>query len=212
MIVVIGSRKGGSGKSTIAINLACALAQKSKVLLLDADPQPTSSNWSGDRDSQANLPSIFCVQKHGNLKNHLIEFNRLYEYVVVDCSGRDSIELRSSLSCADILIVPVRPSQADLDTLEYMRELIEEIQIINTKLLSYVLLTQAPTNPKIDAIKSAQNVLKEYPLFIELKHIIYDRQIYRDALSAGVGVIETNNDKASEEIKGIIEEVFHGKK
>ena len=51
MIILLGSQKGGCGKSTIAINIACSLANLDKdVVLVDADPQQSSANWVRDRD------------------------------------------------------------------------------------------------------------------------------------------------------------------
>lgn len=210
MIIVIGSRKGGSGKSTIATNIACALAKTSKVMLVDADHQPTSSEWWEERLDHKELPIIQSVQKYGKIQSQLIEFEKVYDYVLVDCSGKDSIELRNALSCANILLIPVRPSQPDLNTLPYIHDLIDEILTINPKLKSYVLLTQAPTNPKIDSIKSAKEVFNDYPKLIPISQILFDRQIYRDAMAEGKGVIEAGNDKASEEIRGLIKEIFDG--
>jgi chromosome partitioning protein len=49
MIVLIGSQKGGCGKSTIAINIAAYLAKHNKdIVLVDADPQQSSANWVKD--------------------------------------------------------------------------------------------------------------------------------------------------------------------
>ena len=51
MILIIGSRKGGCGKSTVAINIAAELARLGKdVVLVDADRQATAANWVEDRN------------------------------------------------------------------------------------------------------------------------------------------------------------------
>ena len=56
MIILIGSEKGGVGKSTLATNLATALALKgSDIILVDADRQSTSANWSQDRKEKLNF-------------------------------------------------------------------------------------------------------------------------------------------------------------
>ena len=45
-IIAVGNLKGGTGKSTIAVNLACRLAETERsVLLIDADPQGTAAAW-----------------------------------------------------------------------------------------------------------------------------------------------------------------------
>ena len=56
MIILVGSKKGGVGKSTIATNIAAILISRSKeVVLVDADRQSTSSNWADDRENTSNL-------------------------------------------------------------------------------------------------------------------------------------------------------------
>ncbi len=46
-LIAVANLKGGCGKSTIAVNVACELAQKSTVELIDADAQGTTTAWGG---------------------------------------------------------------------------------------------------------------------------------------------------------------------
>ena len=129
MIVLIGSQKGGCGKSTTAVNICAELAQCGKdVVLVDADRQATSANWAMDRLSNESLPKVHCVQKYENIRDTLLDLADRYEFVVVDAAGRDSRELRTGMTAADKLVVPFRPSQPDLDTLPRMREIIVQAQ------------------------------------------------------------------------------------
>lgn len=209
MIVLLGSQKGGVGKSTTAVNICTSLAfQKKDTILVDADRQCTSANWAMDRAENKELPSVHCVQKYENIRDTLIDLNRRYEYVIVDSAGRDSRELRTGMTAAHVLIVPFRPSQPDLDTLSKMQEVITQAKDLNPELTVFGLLTMAPTNPVIHETAEAREYLQDYPEFKLLNTIIRDRKVYRDAMSEGRGVIEMSNPKASEEMHQLIEEVF----
>lgn len=208
MIVLIGSQKGGCGKSTTAVNLSVLLAQEHDVVLVDSDRQCTSANWAADRTEKPGLPVVHCVQKYENIRETLLDLNKRYKYVIVDAAGRDSRELRTGMTAAHILIVPFRPSQPDLDTLPKMQEIITQARDLNPDLKIYGLLTMAPTNPVINEILEAQEYLKDYPEIQLLDSIIRDRKIYRDAMSDGLGVIEKDNEKAKEEILSLAKEVF----
>lgn len=120
MVIVIGSQKGGSGKSTLAVNLCVALMPHGSVLLVDADPQATSSRWCADRRSVSAAKPVQCVQQFGALAEELERLASEFAQVIIDPAGRDNVELRSAMTMADLLIVPFRPSQPDLDTLPKM--------------------------------------------------------------------------------------------
>lgn len=208
MIILIGSEKGGVGKSTIATNLSAYLATKGKdVILVDSDRQGTSSNWFEDRMSTA-LPKIENVSKYDNIKQTLIDLNKRYEYVIVDSQGRDSVELRTGLLVADICITPVRPSQADLDTIYRMVRLINTAKEINESLKCFCVLTQAPTNPVITEIEESKNYINNINDLFLTNTIICERKVYRDALASGAGVMEMNNEKAEKEMIGLCEEIL----
>jgi len=210
MILMIGSQKGGCGKSTMTVNLCAQLVQQQyDVVLVDADRQSTASNWIMDRtDNKTNPAIVHCVQKYENIRATLLDLDKRYQYIVVDAAGRDSRELRTGMVVADILIIPFRPSQPDLDTLAKMQEIMIQAKDINPKLKVYGLLTMAPTNPVINEKNEAIDYLTDYPEIKLLKTTIYDRKIYRDAMTEGLGVIEMQNKKAKKEIEDLIEEIL----
>lgn len=92
MIVLIGSQKGGVGKSTMAVNVAgyLILQQKKTAIIVDADDQKSIMTWFNDRQNVEGLPQIPVVAASGKIKETLLELNRHYDYVIVDTAGRDS--------------------------------------------------------------------------------------------------------------------------
>lgn len=209
MIILIGSQKGGCGKSTTAVNICAELAsQGHDVVLVDADRQCTSANWAMDRTANEKLATVHCVQKYENIRDTLIDLDKRYGFVVVDAAGRDSRELRTGMLAAHILIVPFRPSQPDLDTLPKMQEIISQAKDLNPDLKVFGLLTMTPTNPAIREEADARICLQDYPVIELLTTIIHDRKCYRDAMSDGLGVVEMNNPKAKDEIKKLIVEIM----
>lgn len=209
MIIVIGSQKGGCGKSTTTVSVCAALASQGKdIVLVDADRQTTAANWAADRDQDGILPPVHCVQKYDNIRSTLIDLDKRYEYVVVDAAGRDSRELRTGITAAHMLIVPFRPSQPDLDTLPRMQEIITQAQDLNPDLQVYGLLTMNPTNPSVNEEAEAREYFQEFPIIQPLKTMIYDRKVYRDSMSVGKGVTEMNNPKAKTEIENLLREIL----
>jgi|LakMenEpi03Aug12_release.lakeMendotaPanAssembly.Ray.scaffolds.fasta_scaffold166213_2 chromosome partitioning protein len=208
MIILIGSQKGGVGKSTLSTNLSALLASTGKdVVLVDADRQSTSANWVHDRN-ETNKASLACARQYDNIKKTITDFNNRYEFVIVDCQGRDSIELRTGLLAADICLIPCRPSQADLDTIPLMSVVINTAKEINENLKAYCVLTMSPTNPSITEIADSKDYLARHPSIKLLNTIISDRKVYRDAMSAGFGVTEMDNDKAKNEIESLLKEIM----
>ena len=98
-VVLFGGEKGGTGKTTLATNMAAMLAQTGKdVLLLDTDRQGTSSFWATVREDSEIEPRIACVQKFGKgLASQVLDLADRYDEIVIDAGGRDSMELRYAL-------------------------------------------------------------------------------------------------------------------
>jgi chromosome partitioning protein len=208
MIILLGSQKGGCGKSTTAVNLCAELARTGgDVVLVDADRQGTAARWAQDRQERQ-APPVHCVQKYDNIRETLFDLDKRYGFVVVDAAGRDSRELRTAMTAAHVLLVPFRPSQPDLDTLPALQDIITGAKDLNPGLQVLGVLTMAPTNPFVNEADEARAYLADFPEIQALRSIIRDRKVYRDAISEGLGVVEMGNDKAKAEIQLLTQEVM----
>lgn len=209
MIISITSQKGGPGKSTIATNVAVELAKQGQdVCLVDADPQLTVSRWHGDREANGHSPAIVSVAKTNNIAQTLRDLDAKYGIVLVDTPGKDSVEMRTAMAVADMLVVVVRPSQFDLDTLPHLASVIEQAKIINPDVVVRGLLSQVPTYAFGSEQDDAKDYLADYPLFVPFKTQIHERKAYRDVAAEGLGVTEWNNRKAAHEITNLVREMM----
>ena len=104
MITVIGSLKGGSGKSTVTFNLAVWLEMaEAEVLVVDADPQATLTDVAEVRMEEGYEPFL-------NLKD-ISELSRKklkgYDEVLIDVGTSDIASMKLALALADRVVIPV---------------------------------------------------------------------------------------------------------
>ena len=111
MITVIGNLKGGSGKSTIAFNLAIWLAwQECDVKLLDLDPQKTLTDLIGVREEEGFTPAVKLLPSDMPLEN----LRKQKGEVIVDVGAANMVGMFAAISQAHRLLIPVVPGQADV--------------------------------------------------------------------------------------------------
>jgi len=211
MIILLGNRKGGCGKSTICVNLAAHVKNnmKSSLVILDSDRQETASNWTEDREeNESDLKYIPLVQKYGKIKNTIVELAKKYDHVVVDVAGRNSDEMRSAMMVADVMVMPFKPSKGDFGTIPDMLEALEEVAEINPKLRAVAMLNMCNTSvTNKHENRQWREILEQIDVF-ELAPNIYDRKAYRDCLLTGEGVYEMKNKQAKEEIESLFKVIF----
>src|SRR5512143_948356 len=116
MITLIGGEKGGTGKTTLAVNLAALRTLQGRdVLLIDTDIQASASYWTQSRDEAEVQPRVACIQKFGKgLQTEVQDLARRYQDIIIDAGGRDSVELRIGLVVAKRAFIPIQSSQFDI--------------------------------------------------------------------------------------------------
>lgn len=214
MILLIGGEKGGTGKTTLAVNLAALRARAGRdVLLVDTDLQASASYWALSRDEGSTQPRVACIQKFGKgLQTEVQDLATRYQEVIIDAGGRDSVELRSALVVADRAFLPIQPSQFDIWTLGRMDDLVRTAQGFNPPLQCWVVLSRASTNPSVSEVNEAQSLWADFAHLQLAQTVIRDRIAYRKAARYGLSVEELKpvDAKAVEELRALYQEVFDG--
>lgn len=193
MIIVLGGEKGGTGKTTLATNLAALRVKNGHdVLLVDTDKQESANFWAYTRNENSDVSAhVNCAQKlGGSIMRVGRDESKVYEDIIVDAGGRNSIELRATMTIADIIFIPVQPSQFDVWTLSRMDELVFQAKRVNPNIRALVVINRASSNPSVTETEETILLIKEFENIKFSGLVIYDRIAYRRAASFGLSVNE----------------------
>ncbi|SMO94376.1 AAA family ATPase [Fodinibius sediminis] len=218
MIVLVGGKKGGTGKSTISTNLAALRVEKAghkNLLLIDTDSQGSTADWAYYR-KESGKDGIECIQLfEKRIVTEIDSKAKRYEDIIIDAGGRDSKELRYSMTVADVMLVPVGASQYDLNTIVDIDELLEQIRTINPDLTCYVVINNFPNHAKLTEGAEGIEFLKQFDNVIPIEFIIHHRISFNRTAKEGLGVNELTNNgtiadpKALDEITKLYEVIYH---
>jgi chromosome partitioning protein len=111
-VITLAAQKGGCGKSALAISCAALAAQRSRVLVLDLDPQGTARQWESGRNGAA--PEVRSVRTAAELESALTGLPSDYDFVFIDTPGRDEPGEAAAIRAADLTLIPCRPTMADV--------------------------------------------------------------------------------------------------
>ncbi|WP_168190843.1 AAA family ATPase [Aquitalea aquatilis] len=199
MIIAIANTKGGCCKTTTAVNLAAELERRKHLTVLhDADPQETAYKWALRRLALRPCAThLIAVCEAANVLKSATQWAS-NTVVIIDAGGWDSPQMREAMAAADIMIIPMQPSQPDLEALESLTSIIADAKrSINPGLLSAILLTRTPTSPQNRETADARAALADFGLIPVLRSQIRDRPLYRHLFADGLAVADTRAAKAS---------------
>ena len=213
MILLIGGEKGGTGKTTVATNLAALRAADGHdVLLVDTDRQGSAAAWCQLRAEDAQLPRVACVQLFGKtVQSGIRDLAARYADVIIDAGGRDAVELRSALVMATCVYIPIQPAQFDVWTLEHMQELVVAAQGFNPELTAFVLFTRASTHPLVADAADARLSLDGLAPLQLAETLLSERQAFRRSARTGRAVteLERPDPKANTELRLLYGAIYH---
>ncbi len=200
MITVVGNLKGGSGKSTVAFNLAVWLAvHNTRISAFDLDPQRTLTDVAEVRSEEGFTP-LFSLHYGGT--DLLEDIAARQGEVIVDIGTADMDSLKGVLALADRVVVPVPPSQADIWSTQRFLGLIERAVGSKGRPEVCVFVNRADTHHGVRESDEAEEALAQLDGIELIRNRLFQRTAYRRSFSEGLGVFEqAPSSKAAKEFK-----------
>lgn len=210
MIYLSGGIKGGTGKTTVATNLAVMLSYCQRdVLLVDADDQESATlfaNWR--RERLAEEAGITTAQFYGlSVRHEVMDMAKKFDDIVIDTGGRDTESQRAALTIADVALFPFGPRSLDVWTIQNLSRLLSETRPANEKIRCLAFLNRADPSGKDN--EEAAAVLKDEKGLSFIDTPLGNRKSFANAASIGLGVAELTplDKKAIAEIDALFEAV-----
>ena len=202
MIISILNQKGGTGKTTLAVNIVREYTKRDiKSLLVDSDSQGSALRWH--EESGGELIDLTCLPVN-TLDKDIIKFKSNYDRIIIDGIPRVSPLTLSAIKASNVVLIPVQPSFYDIWATEDLVRLVRErIEVTEGKLKAAFIISRRIKGTLIgeDTIEQLQKF--ELPIFV---NGTYQRVEYAKAVQEGRTVCEQYT-AASKEICEIVNEL-----
>lgn len=202
VVITVAQQKGGAGKTTLAANLAAALAERVRVAVLDIDPQRSLARWHGLRAGRKGVPPITLSDISGwRLAAEIDRVRRAHDVLVVDSPPQVESDAKAAIRAADLVLVPVQPSPPDLwaaaGTLKLARDEKRPFRLV---------LNRAPASGSLRAAVEDEIARQELP---RLEATLGNRVGFAGAFAKGLGVTETApRSVAAAELRAVLAEIL----
>lgn len=202
-IIALMNEKGGSGKSTIATNMATALHRRGqRVVLVDADPQGTARDWRAASPEGADLPPVVALDRPQMLES-IKTLNA--DVVVIDTAAKAEAMAANAVRIANIALVVIQPSGADVWASAATVKLLKQKQDVGGQIDAAFIVNRTSGTTKLSKLIK-EGEWNEYG-FDQLDATLGNRVSYAQALTDGVSVFDLHDANAKAEVMAIIKEL-----
>lgn len=203
-IITVAQQKGGSGKTTLAVNLAvCLHARGHSVALVDTDPQGSMGRWFMERMQARGEDEAmdFSTSSAWGASYESEKLKKRFDFVIIDTPPKIDSDLRPALRVADLVLVPVASSHVDLWATEGVIDLArrEKAEVL-------VVLNRTRPNTRL----SAEVAQKAAELGAAVATVqVSNRVGYAESLGQGLGAIErARSGPVNDEMAALTDEVL----
>ncbi|MEL6202295.1 MAG: ParA family protein [Pseudomonadota bacterium] len=213
-VITFANSKGGSGKTTSALLLACALAELKPTTIIDADPRHPVTTWS-EMDGKPDKLTVITNESEKTILDEVEKASSTDPFVIVDLEGTGSRLMSYAISQSDLVIIPLKEQQQDaLAALDVIQEIHRDMKAAHRKIPYAVLFTQSKVIAKSRTARHIANQFRENPQIDTFNAEIFDRDAFAAIFTIGGTVRNlnpsnvSNIDKAVSNVEGFRDEVI----
>jgi len=208
-IIAFLNEKGGTGKSTVATNIAVALHRAGRdVVLLDCDPQGTARDWRDSSPEGADLPPVLGVDRPQMLSSSLSGVKA--EIAVIDAPAKAEAMSAAIVKAAHVALIVIQPSGPDLWASGAVVKLIQAKRDVGGDIDAAFLVNRVSGSTKLSKLVKGGD-WNTYEGVDKLDATLGNRAAFAVAMTDGVSVLDLNDSKAKNEVLCVVQELKDAK-